>query len=175
MIYWIRQFFSRPRTHGLAISQVAVTTIFALAPLLITALVFNYKNEGNFDFEAGVKQAVGGGQLFLYAYGLIGTIIWLAFIKWDRQMHGPRRLLGLITILASFLIVGMLGLDPTISSAKNIAIIKASYWTYAGFLFINYLLLFYLEIEPPGADESLKSGSKELIERYNRIRDSSNG
>jgi hypothetical protein len=169
MIYWIRQFFTRPQAHGTAAAEVLVTAMFALAPLLITAIVYNYKNAGNFDLGQGVDQAIGGGQLFLYAYALIGTIIWLAFVKWDREMHGPRRILGIITLLAAFAIVGMLGLDPTISSAKNAVIVKASYWTYVAFLVIYYLLLFYLEIDPPDPEESLKSGSQKLKQRYKNL------
>lgn len=172
MIYWIRQFFTRPETHWSAISEVAVTAILGLAPLLITPLIFNYKNAGSFDFTLGIEQAIGGGQLFLYAYALFGTVVWLAFIRWDREMHGPRRLLGLIAILAALFIVGMLGVDPTISSIQNQSIIKASFWTYGGFLLINYLLLFYLEIEPPAADKSLKSGSQKLKDKYKNMEQS---
>ncbi|KQY50500.1 hypothetical protein [Lysobacter sp. Root494] len=175
MTYWIRQFFTRPKTHGLALAEVIVTAVIALAPLLITAIAYNYRNEANFDFYAGVKGAIGNGQLFLYAYGLIGTIFWLAFFKWNSPMHGPRRLLGFVTLLASLVIVGMLGLDPTISNAKNKAIVLSSYWTYGAFLFINYLLLFYLEIEPPPPDESLKSGSRKLKLAYRKMEEGQHG
>lgn len=169
MIYWIRQFFTRPQSHLSAFAEVAVTSILALAPLMITALVFNYKNNGNFDLSSGIAQAIGGGQLYLYAYGLFGAIFWLAFIKWDKAVHGPRRVLGFVTILVALLIVGMLGLDPTISNAKNELILKGSYWTYLSFLFIYYLLLFYHEIDPPTAENSLKKGAQDLQQRYQNM------
>ncbi|MEN1972391.1 hypothetical protein WCE34_08625 [Luteimonas sp. MJ204] len=171
MSYWIRQFFSRPQNHGKAASEVIVTAAVALSPLLITAVVFNYRNTSKFDLSAGLAEAIGGGQLFLYAYGLIGTIIWLSFMRWDRQVNGPRRILGFVTILIAFAIVGMLGLDPTISNAKNQTILSASYWIYGSFLFINYLLLFYIEIDPPPPEESLKEGTRSLKARYASLRE----
>lgn len=170
MIYWIKQFFTRPGTHLNALSEVIVTAIISLVPLFVTAVVFNYKNANVFDFTAGVEGAVGGGQLFLYAYALLGTIFWLAFMKWNRPMNAPRRIIGFMAVIAAFFIVSLLGLDPTISNAKNSLILQASYWTYGGFLIAHYLLLFYVDIEPPTAEESLAVSTKDLVGKYKRMK-----
>lgn len=175
MIYWIQQFFTRPRTHGSALAEVLVTSILALTPLMSSALLYSYINPQAINLSDALKQAIGGGQLFLFAYSVFGTIIWLAFIKWDKEMHGPRRLFGFIALALTILIVPLLGLDPTLSKAKNQVIVTASYCFYGAFLCIYYLLLFYLEIDPPPADESLKSGSQKLKARYQSMGDESHG
>lgn len=171
MKYWIRQFFSRAATHRLAIAEVGITAIVSLAPLLITALVYNYQRDGGFDLIQGVKQAIGGGQLYLYAYALFGTVIWLSFMRWDKPMNGPRRFLGFVSVIIALLIVAMLGVDPTISNAKNAVIIMSSYWVYGGFIVIHYLLLFFVNIDPPDAGEAIAAGSATLIKRYKRYAD----
>lgn len=171
MIYWIKQFFTRPMTHWKALLEVTVTAIISLVPLLITAVIFNYKNEGVFDFYSGVRGAIGGGQLFLYAYALLGTIFWLAFMKFDRPMNAPRRAIGFLTFITALFIVSMLGLDPTISNAKNHFILESSYWTYSAFLIAHYLLLFFVEIDPPPVNESIASSTQELMGKYERMGD----
>jgi len=169
MIYWIKQFFTRRGTHWKALQEVTVTAIISLVPLLTTAVVFNYKNDGVFDFQSGVKGAIGGGQLFLYAYALLGTIVWLAFMKSDRPINAPRRIIGFLTFIAALFIVSLLGLDPTISNAKNSSILNASYWAYVAFLVAHYLLLFFVEIDPPSADKSIANSTEELINKYQRM------
>lgn len=169
MIYWLKKFFSRPSTHWSAFQEVAVTAVVSLVPLLITAVIFNYKNENVFEFGAGVKGAIGGGQLFLYAYALLGTIVWLAFMKSDRPMNAPRRILGFLTFIAALFIVALLGLDPTISNAKNPFILKASYVTYGAFLIAHYLLLFFVEIDPPPAGQSIADSTKGLMDKFEQM------
>ena len=88
-------------------------------------------------------------------------------------MHGPRRFLGVLTLFISFLIVPFMGTDPTISNIQNNAIVGASWWVYAAFLAINYLLLFYIEIDPPSPDDSFRSGSNKLKDMYREMRTSS--
>lgn len=172
MIYWIRQLFTRPKTHLNALMEVVVTAIISLVPLVITAVVYNYKNEGVFRFWSGMQGAVGGGQLFLYAYALLGTIVWLAFMKADRPMNAPRRVIGFLTFVTALFIVALLGLDPTISNAKNPFILTASYWTFGGFLVAQYLLLFFVDIEPPSAEQSLADSAKGLVNKYNNMQNS---
>lgn len=169
MTYWIKQFFSRPGTHWSAFQEVAVTAVISLVPLFITAVVFNYKNSSVFDLTSGLEGAVGGGQLFLYAYALLGTIFWLSFMRSDRLMNAPRRIIGFLTFIAALFIVSLLGLDPTISEAKNPAILKASYWTYFLFLISHYLLLFFVEIDPPPASKSIANSARDLIGRYEKM------
>lgn len=172
MTYWIRKFFSSPQTHGRAIGEVLITTTFALLPLLITTVVFNYGKTEEINFTRSLSESTNNGQLFLYSYALFGSIFWLSFMKWDKDMSSPRRLLGFISVIITLLLVSLLGLDPTLSSVKNPTIVTASYWTYGSFLIINYLLLFYIEIEPRGAEESLRAGTDDLKKKYRGLGDS---
>ena len=134
MTYWLRQLFTRPREHFSSLIEVFVTAVFALLPLALAAIKYNYEKAGdNFVFDQIVRQAFGGGQLFLYSYALIGTIIWLSLI------------------------------------------IEASYWAYASFLLINYLLLFYMNIDPPTPEDSLAAGTSRLIKTYRAQKDDAHG
>ena len=176
MTYWLRQLFTRPREHFSSLIEVFVTAVFALLPLALAAIKYNYEKAGdNFVFDQIVRQAFGGGQLFLYSYALIGTIIWLSLVKWDRPATAPRRFFGFITIIGSLTLVYLLAIDPTLSSAKNYLIIEARYWAYASFLLINYLLLFYMNIDPPTPEDSLAAGTSRLIKTYRAQKDDAHG
>lgn len=111
---------------------------------------------------------VNKGQLFLLSYGLFGPIIWLAFINPTIARHNMRALLGLIALIVILPVVGFLGIDPSFSTIQNGWIVKVSYWFYGGFLFINYLLIFYCTIEPPTAEQALSRGSQDMRDMYDR-------
>jgi len=151
MIYWFRKYFSDPAGHRAALSEVVVTAIFSLLPFFISFLVESAKKtDGTY---ADPSQLVGRGQIYLLSYGIFGTIFWLAFVKGDRPRHGARVFFGTIGTFAVFPIVGFLGVDPTFSTILNSRIVGWSYVFYALFLWINYLLLFYMNITPPNPAE----------------------
>ncbi|WP_243250559.1 hypothetical protein [Sulfitobacter pontiacus] len=166
MIYWIRQYFSRPENHLWALIEVLITFTMAVLPFISFYLIQSALSD--VAKIADFWRLFERGQLYLVSYGLFGPIIWLAFVKPDVARHNARVFLGMIGLVVVFPIVGFLGIDPTISTLQNKTVVKMSYWLYGGFLFLNYLLIFYCTIEPPSAEKSLAKGSKDMREMYDQ-------
>lgn len=167
MIYWFRKYFSEPKAHGAAIYEVAVTALFSLAPFLITYFIESAKRPDGSFIEMG--KIVGRGQLYLLVYGVFGAIVWLAFMKGDRPRHDARAFLGLIATILMMPIVGYLGVDPTFSTVLNPNIVNWGYWFYGVFLVLNYLLLFYMNVNPPEPSEVLQREADDMRDRYKEL------
>lgn len=164
MIYWLSKLFTDPKGHASALYEVITTAIFSLSPIIITYFVQFAKSNGpNYP---DVSDLVGRGQLFLLAYGVYGIIFWLAFLKDDKPRHGARALLGAIATFATLPIIGFIGVDPTFSSVLNEHLIRWSYGFYATLLILNYLLLFYLNIEPPQPAEVLDREAQRMRDEF---------
>jgi predicted permease len=168
MIYWIKKYFSAPRAHWTAFYEVAITAAFALAPFLVTYFVESAKLPDGKFFN--VDNLVGRGQLYLLSYGLFGSLFWLAFMKDDKPRHGARVFLGLCATLAMLPAIGYIGVDPTFSSVANRYIVNFGYILYFILLFINYLLLFYMNISPPEPQDILDRETLNMRQRYEEMR-----
>lgn len=167
MIYWIKQYFTRPREHFQAFYEVFMIALFSVAPFVITYFV---RSAGKPPGSAiPFDDIVGRGQIYLLAYSVFGTVVWLAFLKADVPRHGARAFLGVICILLIFPVVGFLGVDPTFSTIINSDIVKLSYLFYCGFLLINYLILFYINIDPPEPSEILTRETGSMRRQYEEL------
>jgi hypothetical protein len=165
--YWVRQFFSDWRGHLKALTEVGLTALFTLSPFIIAYFVRTTK--GPTSFNATFMDLFGRGQLYLLAYGIFGTVFWLAFIRWDQPRHGVRAFLGCVATLMMLPIVGFIGVDPTFSTVANRQTVMWGYYFYAGMLLINYLLLFYMDKQPPAVRDILRRGSDQLSDEYRSL------
>ena len=166
-MYWLKKYFSDFSAHVRAAYEVITTAVFSLIPFGIAYLNASIRlPNGQFITFAEI---VGRGQVFLLSYALYGAIFWLAFGRSDTERHGARIFLGLIATLLIFPVVGLLGVDPTFSNILNSTIVRISYWLYAILLILNYLLLFYLNIEPPEPKEVYKREAKDMRDRYKEM------
>lgn len=164
-MYWIKQYFTRPREHWNALQEVLITLVGAIIPFLV-AFVFNSaKLPDQFVSFWGMFDR---GQMYILAYGMCGPIIWLAFVKADVPRHGVRVLLGLVSLVPMFVIVALIAPDGTTNSIENRSIVLWSYFLYPALLVVNYLLIFFCKIQPPSADESLGKSSAEMKNRYQK-------
>lgn len=162
MIYWIKKFFSDTSAHWRALVEVAIIALFSLL-----LYVCQYLRKISTSLSAvGDVSMFEKGQMYLLAYSLFGTIIWLSFVRWDRPRHGARMFFGVIAIIVIIPVITFIGFDPTFSSIVNDRIIEAGYWIFAFFLVINYLLLFYSDISPPDATDTIHKGSEALGAKY---------
>jgi hypothetical protein len=66
-------------------------------------------------------------------------------------------------------IVGFLGVDPTFSTVANRQTVVWGYYFYASMLLINYLLLFYMDKQPPTVRDILRRGSDQLADDYRTL------
>lgn len=163
MMYWIRKLFSSPSIHLASAGEVAVTAVFSLIPFFITYFVL-VGTEKNADIE--FSEVVARGQFFLLAYGIFGSVFWLAFLRNDVPRHDARAFIGLIAVLLVIPVVGFMGVDPTFQKVQNPSVIWWSYLLYAALLVINYLLLFFCRIEPPEPQDTLSKGAQEMRKKF---------
>ena len=169
MIYWIKKYFSEPAVHWRSFYEVLVVTVFSLAPFVVVYFVHAARNDADAHGDT-LKALFGRGQIFLLAYGVFGAIFWLAFMKSDRPRHEARVTLGLFATLLILPVVGFIGVDPTFSTIVNENVRTVGYWLYFGLLFINYLLLFYMHIDPPNAGDILNREASALRREYEEMR-----
>ncbi len=167
MIYWIKKYFSHPDGHIQALYEVIMIALFSLAPFAITFFVRSAEHKDG--VQVPFEEIVGRGQLYLLAYGVFGTIFWLAFLKSDKPRHGARAFLGGVATILILPVIGFLGVDPTFSAMLNSNIVRLGYWFYAILLTINYLLLFYMHIDPPEPSEVLDREAGSMRRQYEEL------
>jgi hypothetical protein len=168
MIYWLKKFFSNPNMHRDAIYEVIMTAAFSLAPFMIAFFVRYGRSESR--TVPTLDDLLGRGQLYLLSYGIFGAIFWLAFLRPDKPRHGARALLGALATLAIMPVIGFIGVDPTFSTVLNKDVVTFSYWTYGVLLFMNYLLIFYMDIPPPEPRDVLERETNEMRKAYEEIK-----
>lgn len=164
-MYWIKKYFSAPLNHWRSAYEVFVTTAFSLAPFLVVYFVHAAQKDA-VDSGSALGDLFGRGQIFILSYGVFGTIFWLAFIRPDRPRHEARVTLGLFATLAILPVIGFIGVDPTFSTIINYTVMKIGYGLYVFLLITNYLLLFYMHIDPPTASDIFSRETKTMRERY---------
>lgn len=167
MIYWIKKYFTNGPVHAHAVYEVLMTSLFSLSPFIITYFVGSAKRmDGSF---VSLSEIVGRGQLYLLAYGIFGTVFWLAFLKSDRPRHGARAFLGGIATLLIIPVIGFFGVDPTFSTVLNPSVVHMGYYFYFGLLFLNYLIIFYLSIDPPEPGDIFSRETSEMAQKYKEL------
>jgi hypothetical protein len=168
MIYWVKKLGSDWPGHGRALYEAGVLFAFSIAPFVITLLVRSAKlpNGASISFGSFFER----GQLYLLAYALSGSIVWLAFLKPDKPRHGARAFLGLIGLLVLLPVIALIGVDPTFSTILNRDIIWWSYATYITLLIIRYLLTFYMNIEPPAPSEVFAREGSKMRSQYEELK-----
>ncbi len=164
MIYWLLKLGTDPRSHKAALYEVFITAVFSLAPFIITYFVESARHSDSTFLP--ISSLVGRGQLFLLSYGVYGTVFWLSFLKDDKPRHGARAFLGAIATIIILPVIGFLGVDPTFSSVLNPNVVEWSYWMYGLLLALNYLLLFYSNIDPPEPGSVLDREAKGMRDSY---------
>lgn len=167
MIYWAKKYFTDPAAHFEAAYEVFVVFAFSFAPFFVAYFI----NVSRLADSSTLDSLFGRGQIYLLAYALFGTIFWLAFLKSGRPRHGARVFLGLLATLLVFPLVGYLGVDPTFSTVVNPSMIRFGFVLYIILLIIYYLLLFYMDVQPPEPREIFVREVGEMRVRYEEMTD----
>lgn len=167
MIYWMKKYFSNLRAHGLALYEVLVIAIFSIAPIVVPYLVRSAQAAD--PQNVSMIDITGRGQVYLLAYGVFGTVFWLAFLNSSKPRNGARAFLGVVATIIIIPIVGFIGADPSFSTILNEKIITLSYFFYVILLVIYYLILFYSQIDPPDPDNILNRGADDMRRRYKEM------
>lgn len=169
-MYWIKKLFSHRDAHWKAFCEVGCVCLASFVPLGVSLFAQTARTaEGLWSVWPTLDMMFGKGQMYLMGYALFGTIFWLAFWSGDREPHKARRALGTLALVAIAPVVGGFAVDPTFSSVANSWIVELGYYFYAAFAVIYYLLLFYVEIDPPTPIDVFKIETDVLIADYGRL------
>jgi hypothetical protein len=154
-----------------AFAEVLVVTLFGIFPFLLAVLRFNAVQhpQARIDITPVLDQSFSGGQLFLYAFSLLGMLLWLAFFNWTTPVRLHRWVLGLIVLIVGFVLVALGGIDPTFSTIQNPAIVSLSFWCYGLYTLIYFLLLLGANQSPPAVGSTFQVDVERLKEKLREL------
>jgi hypothetical protein len=167
----IRDFIEGPAAPYLeAAAEVIVVVLFGIFPFIVAVVRYNVVNNASdaFEFAATFNDSFSGGQLYLYAFSLFGTLMWLSFFNWTIPYYRSRLFIAALVIVIGFLIVAMGGIDPTFSTIKNKSIVKLSQYCYGICIVLYLLLLLISKAEPPSVNQTTETEAKSLIDKARR-------
>ncbi|WJR79645.1 hypothetical protein [Bradyrhizobium sp. NP1] len=150
-----------------ALAEVVVVVFFGILPFIVAVIRYNVVNNVSdvFEYTTTFNDSFSGGQLYLYAFSLFGTLMWLSFFNWTIPFYKSRILIAAIVIVVGLLIVAMGGIDPTFSTIKNKSVVKLSHYCYAICIILYLLLLLISKAEPPSVNETTESEARSLMAR----------
>jgi hypothetical protein len=138
-----------------AFLEVTVTTALSLVPLLAIGLVAFVKNTTGTSLVDALFEPVNRGQLFLYCFSTLATVLWLIFYD-SGQLS--RITIGPLVVILILYVVLLLGVDPQMTSLTNPTIIESSYYIYTISVFLHLIILSIKNAKPPSVDEAIESG-----------------
>jgi hypothetical protein len=161
---WIRPFLE-------SIAEVLIVTLIGIAPFLLAVIRHNAINDKASEFDIGTVfvSSFSGGQLYLYAFSMLGTLLWLSIFKWTVPQRAYRWFLALVVVLIGFLIVALGGIDPTFSTINNAAIVRLSFYCYGSFVIIYFLLLIGEKEKPSSARKTFREEANALVGKLNNF------
>lgn len=137
-----------------------VVTALGLAPLFALAV---RATEVGLTPQGLVGDALSRGQLFFYAFSLVGTLVWLTIANWQIKNGVAKSLLGLLVVISIILTLSFGVFDPTFKSLNSAS---AVYWSYVLFslnVVIYFCILVLVHLQPMDLGSALKSGASSMI------------
>ena len=144
-----------------------MNVVCSLAPFIIAAFVRSAQSINGNDIT--ISDLLARGQVYLLAFSLFGTIVWLAFVRNDQPRHNARIFIGILALFLMLPIFGFIGVDPTFSTIFNPYITKLSFVFYGIFILFHYLLLFYCGIEPPEPRDVFSRDASTMADKYRAL------
>jgi hypothetical protein len=172
LVEWVADVFSVWTWPFLeSFAEVLIVTVVGIVPFVLAVLRHNATNGKvtEFDIRSVFVSSFSGGQLYLYAFSLLGTLLWLSVFKWTVPQRAYKWILGLIVTLVGFLIAALGGIDPTFSTINNAAIVRLSFYCYGIFVIIYFLLLIGEKEKPPSARATLRDEASALVSKLNNL------
>jgi hypothetical protein len=150
-----------------AVAEVAVVVFFGIFPFIVAVIRYNMVTNVSdaIDFATAFNNSFSGGQLYLYAFSLFGTLMWLSFFNWTIPFYKSRIFVAGVVLVIGFIIIAMGGIDPTFSTIKNKSLVALSRYCYAICIILYLLLILISKAEPPSVRATTESQAKGLIDR----------
>lgn len=152
-----------------AAAEVCVVIVLGFVPFFISAARFNYEKKEKFDLSSVFIESFSGGQLYLYAFSLFGTLMWLSLFNWQIPYTKGRIAIGFFLVLLGLLISGLGGIDPTFSKIINYDIVSWGYWIYALFVVFYFALIILSKQQPPTVSATLNLETDELLQKFGAV------
>ena len=161
----------KPRVNGFCkrindpAIEVIVVTVFGFVPFIINILRTNY-TVNDLDFLKAFTSGFDHGQLYIFAYSLFGTLVWLTCFNRSMPEFLFKRIIRFFVLLCGLIIAGIGGIDPTFAAIANGKIVILSYFIYFIFV-VFYLCLLYLSNNvPPQISDTLNSEADRMRNQY---------
>ena len=148
---WLAQIAANEflRRIGSAILEVLCVGTLGVTPLLAASFLNIHSQDGSVAGSmANLRQYVQLGQLFLYSFAMIGTLLWLLLARSTGAHLLFRVLLGLATLAVAIIAVGVFMQDPRMSTQLNDFLVQVSFGCFFTCL-ITYFFLLMCESAPP--------------------------
>jgi uncharacterized membrane protein len=167
MLFWLRYFFSEGRPHRQAFEEVCFVCIVSLVPLFCLPLIEHARGLQSWDNL--FWDAIDSGQLYLYSFGLLGTLLWLVLKDRSETVpFAPRKYLALFVIFPAMAILIVYTIDPTLRRHLSDPLVKASIFFYLLYCLMYYVLLVFDKLPPPDTESWLTQESQQLMAQYER-------
>jgi hypothetical protein len=159
-----------------ALAEVFVINLISLIPLGAIGLIAAEKSKTSgsiFEVLGIVLLSVSGGQLFLYCFSSLASVLW---IVWDSGARPIRILIGPIALMLLVYTTLLLGVDPQMVSLTNPSIIKSSFYVYTIGVLLHFFVLSVSKASPPSIEYTLETEASALNSRVDELmKDSPNG
>jgi hypothetical protein len=166
MKFWWNQFFSDWQAHKDAAEEIFFVCALSLIPLFALAVIDLLRSPAP-QISQLFWNAIANGQLYLYSFSLLGTLYWLC--QKEHENFGrfqPRRYLMFLILVPAIVIVVVYAYDPTMSKPLDPGLVKTSFFIYALYVLLYYILLVFDHLEPPDVEDQLKKETKTLISQF---------
>jgi hypothetical protein len=166
MWFWIKHFFSSAEPHQKAAEEVAFVCGISLIPLLLLPLIEHLRSSLGVPGDI-LWQAISAGQLYLYSFGLLGTLHWLS--QKDREdlaKFPPRKYLSLVVWLPAIIMFIVYSFDPFLSKPLSQTLVWTSIAFYVLYVLLYYILLVFEKLPPPDAGAGIEQETKQLMSTY---------
>lgn len=144
---------------GYSFSEVLVVCIFGIAPLFAVALRASEQTNA----VDSIASSITRGQLFLYAFSLIGTLAWLSIANWRIPSGVIKSIIALFVLVMIMLIFSFGIFDPTFEELKNENSVIWSYIIYFYAIFLYFAILMVINFPSIELGGVFRRGASSLI------------
>lgn len=151
---------------GIAILEVGCVGALGVVPLFAAAYL--QSSDPSIPVSAAtlsLRNLIELGQLYLYSFSLIGTLLWLLLARSNGAHVSLRVVLGFLVLIIAASCIGVYMQNPAMSSKLPAHLVSFSVLCFASCLILYFVLLLCSSSEAPTASETLNRDVKGLVER----------
>ena len=146
--------------------EVIVVTGLSLIPLLAIGFVSFVQDGSRTDLFAALLEPLGRGQLYLYSFSVLASVIWLVIAD-----LGPtaRKVVGPTAVILLIYIILLLGISPEMNNLGNKMIVSYSIYVYTMSVLLYLCSLLIKSARPPLPEETFDVGVDKLQQSVEKL------